>query len=162
MYIDEDGQYFDPYYDSGDGAFSFLGEAFASTNWESVGPYVLLAALYLGVSIAGFFVFPPFMICLFATEGDVEECSWGVWANGYKDESSRCDNMTNDNAWTNYVLTDQEAVCYYENYRDDELSEGFYLTDLCDIKIEYDQFGVYEDRDYACYHDEAPVEPVTP
>jgi hypothetical protein len=44
--------------------------------------YVVLAA-------AGFFVFPPFAICLVLTEGNLDECSLGVWGNGYAEDQTK-------------------------------------------------------------------------
>ena len=89
-YVDPvDGSYFDPFYDVGEGDMQWLGKELQKTNWEESGTIALMVFGYLILAVVGFFVFPPFMICIVLTEGNLNECSLGVWGNGYAKDSSK-------------------------------------------------------------------------
>ena len=84
-YKDPDtGDFKDPYYDSGEGALQEVGESMSTVNWdEDVLSWVLLGAGYIFLSLIGAFVFPPELICLWITNGDLNTCTFGIWGNGY-------------------------------------------------------------------------------
>ena len=46
---------------------------------QDVFAWVLIIASYLFLSIAGFFLFPPMMICLALSGGDLSTCSFEIW-----------------------------------------------------------------------------------
>ena len=77
------GDYFDPFYDVGNGTFTDIGKQLQKVDWEEAGTIALIIGAYLALALAGFFVFPPFAICLVLTEGNLNDCSLGVWGNGY-------------------------------------------------------------------------------
>ena len=85
-YYDDEGNYDDPYYNSGNG----LGEWLATVDWELVLVWLFIIWLYLALSMVGPWVWPPIIICLFATEGDLETCSLGIFSNGYRDPTTLC------------------------------------------------------------------------
>lgn len=60
-----------------------VGQMFATIDWNEVGGYMLIIGAYLFVAIAGMAIFPPFIICLVVTEGNLNICSAGIWGNGY-------------------------------------------------------------------------------
>ena len=89
-YINPDtGAYFDPFYDVGNGTFSNIGEQFQQVNWEEAGTIALIVLGYVALAVAGFFVFPPFAICLVLTEGNLNDCSMGIWGNGYATDQTK-------------------------------------------------------------------------
>ena len=100
----------------------------------------------LFLAAMGAFLFPPFVICLFATSGDLNTCSLGIWGNGYKDPDFKCLKKTE---WAHPKLTDAEALCYYNRYKNSYLSQ--YNSDmLCEIKIEWDEKGFNSGRNSSC------------
>ena len=54
--------------------------------------WVALVAIYMFVSAIGMAIFPPMIICLLTTDGDLETCSFGIWNNGYKEPEEKCYN----------------------------------------------------------------------
>lgn len=60
-------------------------------DWEEAGTIALIIVAYLALAAAGFFVFPPFAICLVLTEGNLNDCSLGVWGNGYAADQTKFD-----------------------------------------------------------------------
>ena len=95
-YYDDDGNYNDPYYNSGDD-WAWL----STIDWEIVGTWAVLIFMYVALSFIGPWVWPPFIICLWLADGDLEECSLGVWTNGYRDQKQKC----HDREWKD-ELTD--------------------------------------------------------
>lgn len=96
-YVDPNtGQYRDPYYDYGEGVLSGVGEMFAQVNWEEVVGYLLIAVGYIVLSLAGAFAFPPALICLWITNGNLNTCSMGVWGNGYAADQSKFEEKNAD------------------------------------------------------------------
>ena len=79
----ETGDYYDPFYDVGNGTFTDIGKELQKVDWKEAGTITLIIVAYLALAAAGFFVFPPFAICLVLTEGNLNDCSLGVWGNGY-------------------------------------------------------------------------------
>ena len=65
----------------------WIGELFASIDWEAVAVYIFLAWVYFALSLIGIFAFPPFAICIFMTEGNLDSCSLGIWGNGYTERT---------------------------------------------------------------------------
>ena len=59
------------------------------TDWKEAGTIALITVGYVFLSIAGFFVFPPFMICLILTEGNLNDCSLGIWGNAYAADDTK-------------------------------------------------------------------------
>jgi len=88
---DGNGDYYDPYYSYGEGAFSAIGEWFAYVNWDAVMVWVFIIMVYAALSLVGPWVFPPALICLWFTEGNIETCSFGIWSNGYTDKDFDAD-----------------------------------------------------------------------
>ena len=86
-YYDDNGEYVNPYYNSGSSAF---GEWFASIDWEYAGTIAMIVLIYATLSAMGPLLFPPMLICLFLEEGDLEKCSLGTWSNGYRDPELLC------------------------------------------------------------------------
>ena len=93
--------------------------------------------MHLFLTVMGLIMFPPLILCLMFSTGDVEGCSFGVWSNAYKEDSVKCDKKSN---WRYTQLSDYDATCYYNRYKYGVL-KNFSLTRLCDIKIEYDTYG---------------------
>ena len=85
-YYDEEGNYYDPYYNYSNA----FGEWLATVDWELVFVWGVILAVYLGLSMIGPWLFPPMLICLLSTEGDLETCSLGIWSNGYKEPETKC------------------------------------------------------------------------
>mmetsp|Transcript_34591 Transcript_34591/g.52922 ORF Transcript_34591/g.52922 Transcript_34591/m.52922 type:complete len:101 (-) Transcript_34591:31-333(-) len=98
------------------------------------------------ISIAGIFLFPPFLICLIMEEGDLDTCSLGIWGNAYKDSEARCE--TKDD-WQTNQLTDAQAVCYMNRYKDLREKYGP-QNDLCGVRIHWDTYGSFEGRNPNC------------
>ena len=141
------GTYEDPYYNTGNGGLlTFSGTFYATVNFEELIPYILIFMGYGFLATMGPWLFPPFIICLFATSGDLNECSLGSWGNAYKDPAYLC---TNKSDWIYTELTDAQALCYYNNYSSTTLS-NFSASNLCDVKIEWDTYGYYAGRNIAC------------
>ena len=46
--------------------------------------FVAIVLAVVLTSILGAVIFPPFVICLYLTDGDLNECSWGLWSNWYR------------------------------------------------------------------------------
>ena len=89
-YVDPDtGTYFDPFYDVGNGTFTDIGKELQKVDWEEAGTIAVIIIAYVALAIAGFFVFPPFAICLVLTEGNLNDCSLGVWGNGYAADQTK-------------------------------------------------------------------------
>ena len=82
---DEEENFYDPWYSYGHGALTELGEYFSTVDWEEIGVKVLFVWSYIGFSFIGPWVFPPMLICLWTTEGNLDYCSFGVWGNDYTD-----------------------------------------------------------------------------
>ena len=99
-YVDPNtGSYRDPYYDSGTGPMQGIGEMFSTINWEEVFGWVILIGAYLIISVIGAFAFPPAMICLWLSDGNLNTCSMGIWGNGYaQDQSKFADGTQTDTA----------------------------------------------------------------
>ena len=77
-YYDDEDNYYDPYYNNGGN-----GEWLATVDWELVAVWGIIIFVYLAISTIGMWVFPPMVICLLSTDGDLETCSMGIWNNGY-------------------------------------------------------------------------------
>ena len=67
--------------------WSWIGEWFATVDWQGVATYIFLAWCYFALSVIGIFAFPPFFICIYMTEGNLDSCSLGIWGNGYTDRT---------------------------------------------------------------------------
>jgi hypothetical protein len=91
--------YYDYSYSTGTGAAQWIGEFLAAVNWDAVGTYLALAWLYVALTCIGPFVFPPFVLCIYMTDGDLDTCSMGVWGNDYTDKTF--ENDEEDEADTN-------------------------------------------------------------
>jgi len=91
---DGTGTYYNPYYAYGEGAFSAIGQWFASVDWAAVGVWVVIIMIYIALSLIGPWVFPPALICLWLTEGNLETCSLGIWSNGYTDKDFDAETTT--------------------------------------------------------------------
>jgi hypothetical protein len=50
---------------------------------EDLVQYFVYALAYLGLSVLGVLLMPPFGICIYLTEGDLDTCSLGIWNNDY-------------------------------------------------------------------------------
>ena len=59
---------------------------------------ILLA--YIGLMILGFFAFPPFIICLAATGGMLDVCSFDIWAEGPEEDNGEDDYQPSED-WDN-------------------------------------------------------------
>ena len=138
-----DGTYYNPYYDWGNGAMSAIGQAMATINWNEVTGWAIIVIAYIFLSGLSVWVWNPFMICIFATQGDLKNCSLGIWGNAYKNPDELCEGRT----WHNKELTDAEAQCYYTN--NSGTLQGF-DGKLCDLKIHYDNYGYDQGLSYAC------------
>ena len=46
---------------------------------ENILVFVVILLIYVLLMGAGFFAFPPLMICLAVTGGDLNSCSFGIW-----------------------------------------------------------------------------------
>ena len=46
---------------------------------ETIFIWLLLLVIYLALMALGFWVFPPLVICLMATGGDLASCSFNIW-----------------------------------------------------------------------------------
>jgi len=66
---------------------SWIGEWFAGIDWATVGAWAGLAWVYFGLSCVGPFFFPPFAICVYMTDGDLNTCSLGIWGNEYSEKN---------------------------------------------------------------------------
>jgi hypothetical protein len=64
-YYTEEGSYFDPYYDTGYGIASWIGEYLATVDWELVASWAIIAWGYFALSVVGPFFFPPFAVCIY-------------------------------------------------------------------------------------------------
>ena len=87
-------------------------------DWELVFVWAAIIGVYLAMAMVGVWVFPPMVICLFSTSGDLDICSLGIWNNGYSDEEDKCYNRD----WVDEISR-SDAECYLERY--DDLSEAF-------------------------------------
>ena len=114
----------------------------ATVDWETVGVWVGIILAYVILSFLGLILFPPMVICLFLTEGDLDTCSFGIWNTGYKDRGVKC----HERDWYE-ELTDDQAECYLGNYAD--LREKF-VDDICNAKIHWESYGMFEGRSYQC------------
>ena len=141
-----DGSYYDPYYNSGEGTFTFVGSFAATVNFEELIPWMAIIWGYVFLSCMGPFLFPPFAICLFAENGDLNMCSLGIWGTGYKNPNFKCHNKTD---WSHTQLTDAQATCYYNRFSSSDLA-AFSADNLCDLKIEWDSYGYNSGRDSTC------------
>ena len=139
-YYDDEGNYNDPYYNYGSEFSAWL----SSVDWELVGTWAIIIFAYFALSMIGPWVWPPAIICLWLTSGDLETCSLGIWSNGYRDEDELC----KDREWTD-ELSDEMARCYLDRYQD--LQEEFGANNLCSAKIHWEEYGKEEDRDANCY-----------
>ena len=137
-YYDDDENYYDPYYNNGSN-----GEWLANVDWELVAVWGIIVFVYVAISTIGMLVFPPLVICLLTTDGDLETCSFGIWNNGYKEPEEKCYNRD----WY-YELSHSEAQCYLDRYPD--LKEAF-GDNICDAKIHWETYGMDEGRDANCY-----------
>ena len=104
----ETGAYYDPFYDVGNGTFSDIGKQLQKVNWKEAGTIALIIVAYLALALAGFFVFPPFAICLVLTEGNLNDCSLGVWGNGYAADQTKFD-ITAEEAPPNDTAANSDA-----------------------------------------------------
>lgn len=95
-YYDADGNYYDPYYDSGEGSFGWVGEIFRTIQWSDAWIVLAIIALYVILMGAGFIFFAPMMLCLIFSSGDLNECSLGIWGNGYTENPSKFQTYTED------------------------------------------------------------------
>jgi len=115
------GDYFDPFYDVGNGTFSDIGKELQKVDWEEAGTIALIIIAYLALAAAGFFVFPPFAICLVLTEGNLNDCSLGVWGNGYAEDQTKFDitaeeqapdNTTENSGAETFVVDNSAATSF--------------------------------------------------
>uniref|UniRef100_A0A7S3IGE2 Uncharacterized protein n=1 Tax=Strombidium inclinatum TaxID=197538 RepID=A0A7S3IGE2_9SPIT len=104
--------------------------------------WFFVIVLYVGLSFVGAMLFPPFLICLYMTEGNLNTCSIGLWGNGYKDDNDPCE----DRKWKQ-ELTDAQAQCYLDRYSDLETAFG---SNLCKAKIHWENYGIFEGRNSDC------------
>jgi len=112
------GDYYDPFYDVGNGTFTDIGKSLQKVDWEETGTIALIIFAYVLLAGAGFFVFPPFAICLVLTEGNLNDCSLGVWGNAYSEDTEKFDteaeeqapNDTADNAGATTFTVDTAAA----------------------------------------------------
>ena len=51
--------------------------------------YSMMGFLYLGLMALGFFVFPPFIICLAITGGALNTCSFNIWNGASQDNTDQ-------------------------------------------------------------------------
>ena len=86
-WVDENGDYYNPYYESGSGIFSFIGKQFAKVNWDAVIVWFIIAWAYLALTAVGPFAFPVMLLCLFISDGNLDTCSLGIWGNGYTERT---------------------------------------------------------------------------
>ena len=140
-----DLSFYNPFYDHGLGILTFIGGMFQTFDWDGIGPWLLVIPLSPFISLAGIFLFPPFILCLLFTD-DLNNCSYGIWGNAWKDHDSKCYAKFD---WKHAKLTDDQVNCYYNRYKNDAL-KAFNGQNLCDLRIEWDTFGKAANRNASC------------
>ena len=68
---------------------SGLGHLFQKIDWGEAGIIAAISFGYAVLAFIGFFIFPPLLMCLIVSDGNLNDCTFGIWGNGYSLDQSK-------------------------------------------------------------------------